>query len=77
MGSADRRATADNWLRQNLLGRVVVMQQAVADHAGGLGVPGILDDTQAVIANSHPSQLLDSADGPLDHPADFPKPDAV
>src|SRR5437763_15314208 len=53
------------------------MQEAEANDAGGQGVPGILNHAQTVVADAHPAQALEPADGPLDHPADLPQPAAV
>src|SRR5687768_7378408 len=56
---------------------VVVMQDPEADDAGGQGVPGVLDDAQAVVADPHPPQTLEPTDRPLDHPADLAQAAAV
>src|SRR5690242_21281178 len=53
------------------------MQQTKTDNTGSQGVPCLLDNTQPVVADAHPPQSLQPADGPLHHPTDLPQPAAV
>src|SRR5438552_19124831 len=47
---------------------MVLVQQMEADDTGRQRVPGLLDDSQAVIAHPHPPQPLQPADGSLYYP---------
>src|SRR5262249_7130386 len=50
------------------------MHQSEADNTGSQSVPSLLDDTQAVVADSQPAQPLEPTDGPLHHPTNLPQP---
>src|SRR3954471_19355069 len=63
---------------KKLLGQgIVVVQEAETNDAGRQRVPGILDHSQAVIADAEPPQSLQPTDGPLPHPPALPQPAAV
>src|SRR3954470_9802605 len=53
------------------------MQQTEADDTDREGIPGFMDDGQAVIADAQPTQSLEPTDGSLHHPADSSQAAAV
>src|SRR5579871_2349477 len=55
----------------------MLMQQTKTDDTDRQGVPCLLDDTQAIIADTQPPQTLEPTDGPLDYPTHLPQPAAM
>src|SRR4051794_17144890 len=53
------------------------MRHAEADDARGQGVPCLLDDLEAVVADPHPAKALEPGDGAFDDPADLAQTAAV